>query len=420
MPSWRRLDWEQGENNSSSSGDAVRVTNEGQSQFGEVISTNRTPVIELNSSYGTSLLRDIENTTGSGSITSSDGKVTISTGTTANSEAHLDSAEVGRYVPGYSAELGIGIRVPSPVTGDKRATWGGLGADELNGFYFGLDATGLYVARRFGGTEDDKVYQPDFNIDPLDGTGPSGYNLDLSSGNIYQIDFTWYGYGQILFGVVGVPPDVNNKTPSGGYRPSQNFLPCHSLGVKGSVSTYSPNLAVHALVNNGNDAEDISLDVGGRQYSIIGKYTPKYRFSGDFRGSVNTSTTPTPLISFQRKADYKDRSVKLSGFDTLVSTEPCIVEVRLDSTLTGATFGTPTNHTASETAVESDTSATALTGGVVVWQQLVDAGTNRNSSDLTSQSVEFDIPNNSTVTLCARTLSGTGSIVSAFRIREEW
>lgn len=420
MPSWRRLNWEQDDNNSSSTKDSVRVINENQSQFGETLVTNRTPVIELNSSYGTSLLRDIEQTTGSASITTSNGKITISTGTTANSEAHLDSAEVGRYVPGYSAEIGIGVRVPVEPTGNKYAVWGGLGSDELNGFYFGIDSAGLYTARKVGGVELDKVYQSDFNIDPLDGTGPSGYNLDVSNGNIYQIDFTWYGYGQILYGIVGVSPDVDNKTPSGGYRPTQNFIPCRSLEVSGSVSTYSPNFRIHTLVNNGSDTEDLSIDIGGRQYSIVGNYIPKFRYSGDFRGSVNTSTTFTPLISFRRKSDYGDRSVKLEGFDTLVSSEPCIVEIRLNSTLTNASFGTPTNHTATETAVESDTSATAMTGGVVVWQKLVDSGATRNTSSLSVQSVDFDIPNGSAVTLCARTLTGTGTVTSAFRLREEW
>ncbi|HBV85228.1 MAG TPA: hypothetical protein DEF42_00830 [Desulfosporosinus sp.] len=39
-------------------------------------------------------------------------------------------------------------------------------------------------------------------MDRLDGTGPSGATLSLAEGNIYEVVFTWYGYGIIEFRVV--------------------------------------------------------------------------------------------------------------------------------------------------------------------------------------------------------------------------
>lgn len=398
-------------------GEPVRTINENQSQFGETRTVNRTPVIELDSSYGTSMLRDIETVSGSGTIISSEGKITLSTGTTANSTSILDSAEVGRYMPGFSAEIGIGVRLPSLPSGNQSALWGGLSYNNENGFYFGIDATGLYVARISGGVEDTKFYQENFNIDKLNGSGISKYNINVTDGIIYQIDFTWYGYGQILFGIVGILPDNENVN---GRNKIQKFIPCHSMQIKGSVSTFSPNLKIHAEIGNGTDATNYSMDVGGRQYSIVGEYDAKYRYTNDFRGSTNTSTTVSPLISFTRKEEFRDRSIKLEGFDIIAATEPCIVEVIVNGTLTGASFGTPTDHTASETALVSDTSATAISGGMVVWQQLIDAGTNKNSAELATNDVAFDIPNNALVTLAIRTISGTGTAVSSFRLREEW
>ena len=47
----------------------------------------------------------------------------------------------------------------------------------------------------------DWTYQQDFNIDTLDGTGPSGMVLDPSKLNIYQISFRWLGAGQIQFAI---------------------------------------------------------------------------------------------------------------------------------------------------------------------------------------------------------------------------
>lgn len=50
------------------------------------------------------------------------------------------------------------------------------------------------------------TYQNDFNIDKLDGTGPSGVTLDKSKLNVYQINFRWLGAGEIRFAV----EDSNN------------------------------------------------------------------------------------------------------------------------------------------------------------------------------------------------------------------
>lgn len=49
-------------------------------------------------------------------------------------------------------------------------------------------------------TVDVKVPQGQWSIDPLDGSGPTGYNLDLSRIQMAYIDYSWYGAGKIRFG----------------------------------------------------------------------------------------------------------------------------------------------------------------------------------------------------------------------------
>jgi hypothetical protein len=49
-------------------------------------------------------------------------------------------------------------------------------------------------------TVDTKIPQEDWNIDPCDGTGVTGYNLDLSRIQMSYIDYSWYGAGKIRFG----------------------------------------------------------------------------------------------------------------------------------------------------------------------------------------------------------------------------
>jgi len=49
-------------------------------------------------------------------------------------------------------------------------------------------------------TVDTRVPQEDWSIDPCDGTGVTGYNLDLSRIQMAYIDYSWYGAGKIRFG----------------------------------------------------------------------------------------------------------------------------------------------------------------------------------------------------------------------------
>ena len=46
-----------------------------------------------------------------------------------------------------------------------------------------------------------KIPQSQFNIDRLDGTGASGFNLDITKIQMWMLDYSWYGAGAIRFGV---------------------------------------------------------------------------------------------------------------------------------------------------------------------------------------------------------------------------
>ena len=52
-------------------------------------------------------------------------------------------------------------------------------------------------------TIDFKVPQSQWNIDKCDGTGPSGYNIDLTRMQMWYIDYSWYGAGFIRYGLRG-------------------------------------------------------------------------------------------------------------------------------------------------------------------------------------------------------------------------
>jgi hypothetical protein len=48
-----------------------------------------------------------------------------------------------------------------------------------------------------------RVRQPDFNLDPLDGAGPSGFTLDGSKMQMLGVEYSWYGAGYVQWMVRG-------------------------------------------------------------------------------------------------------------------------------------------------------------------------------------------------------------------------
>jgi hypothetical protein len=66
--------------------------------------------------------------------------------------------------------------------------------------YRGQTLSGLNTAI-VSKTVDIKVPQSQFNMDKLDGTGPSGLVLDLTKMQMWYMDYSWYGAGSIRFGL---------------------------------------------------------------------------------------------------------------------------------------------------------------------------------------------------------------------------
>jgi hypothetical protein len=67
---------------------------------------------------------------------------------------------------------------------------------EISPPYRGDTAAGL----RVNVTQNLRIPQSSWNLDRCDGSGPSGYNLDIGKMQMAYIDYTWYGAGFVRFG----------------------------------------------------------------------------------------------------------------------------------------------------------------------------------------------------------------------------
>lgn len=72
--------------------------------------------------------------------------------------------------------------------------------DEGNGLYFSCDGAGNVSVNVRNGGSDTSISQSSWNVDKMNGTGNSGFNLDFTKTQLFVIDFEWLGIGRIRFG----------------------------------------------------------------------------------------------------------------------------------------------------------------------------------------------------------------------------
>jgi hypothetical protein len=386
--------------------------NKYQTQFDEIVTASRSNILELKSIYGLSSLRDVVTTTASGTATGTNGNSELVLATTVGTTdvVKLSSAERGRYIPGYIGEAGIGVRLPSPTVGTQSIKWGYF--DSNNGYYYEQVGGVNYISSISNGVESFKVAQSSWNVDKMDGTGASGKTLDLTAGNIFNIKFAWYGYGTIEFAIL-----IKSNSSA-----IPRLVTVHRAFVSGSTSIQNPNLPISAEINNNAQANALTMYVAGRQFSIVGDYSPNRRINAQYKiNQAAVSTTFVPLISFKKKTAYVKTSVKLASIE-IISDANLIIQIRSGATLTGASYITPTNVTASETACQADISATAYTGGELIYSKLV-TGDNKGTTLSFSSADElfFDLIEEVPVTIIARVVSGAAATVTSMvKWKEEW
>lgn len=151
-------------------------------------------------------------------------------------------------------------------------------------------------------TQEIRVPQTEWNVDKLDGKGPSGYTLDPSLMQMAYIDYTWYGAGFIRFGFRGTEGNIvychkmpNNNRNTEAYMRSGNLparyeainspffstkLKAGSSGIVGSP--LSPTMIVmyvdsikfwpdsgHLVIKDTDNFEICSYTITNREYNPI-------------------------------------------------------------------------------------------------------------------------------------------------------
>lgn len=380
-------------------------------RFGESLEAKRVSQLNLKPTWGVSSLRYMTTLSGTGAAAAeASGEFRLQSGTANSGVATVVTNQRGQYQAGAMGQAGIGVRVPTAPLSTAFCEWGYT--DFTNGFYFGVDGTGKYVAYATGGVVT-KSYQSSWNADRLDGTGASGKTLDLSVGAVTQIDFTWYGYGDIEFSYYLKNPitlKIEREV-------------CHRFKIDSSASIIDPNQPLAFRSGNGaSTTTDVSLYVGGHQFSVVGgDMLSQKRLSSEILTLYTTAlnTDWQPIIAIRKTANFNGRTnsvnVELDGFE-VVATGDLQIRVTVGGTTSNLSWATPTGRTASETPVESKvTGGTALTtsadGEPTQYSYVLANGAGVNLRGSTASQAEFVLGQSTEVILWVRRISASGAIV---------
>lgn len=184
--------------------DPVRLTNEHHlttaigeplSAFGDVKTIELTPDVELNFKYGINSYLCTLGITGGSTGVSDDHLAKLSVFST-NDEVSVRSIKNTKYYPGQGLLTRFSARYDVGVTGNEQFI--GYGIPSTDGIFIGMYDTQFCVNIIKNGVNN-ITYQSDFNVDKLDGSGPSGVRIYPTKGNVFQIQFQWHGFGNIRF-----------------------------------------------------------------------------------------------------------------------------------------------------------------------------------------------------------------------------
>lgn len=229
--------------------------------------------------------------------------------------------------------------------------------------------------------QDPGVGEAGWNGDPLDGTGDSGMDIDVTKDNLYWIDVQWLGAGRARFGVyyngqrVVVHEYYHGNTSPYPLTATASLPACfaqRNITATGSTSemrVYCCAVWTETNIepqNYGEPAQrslDKIIPADNDVYQYIGTMAPIEKYSN---GRVNRSI-------------YYPTNLQVMAFDTVTGNPVKVeVEVKVFSVLSDLNFQ-PINNI--NYTVEYDTAGTYYGGGIAIYKAFVDG---KETFDLTN------------------------------------
>lgn len=311
---------------------------------------------------------------GAAVFSSNEGLVNLNVNTTSGSEVLRETFKVFSYQPGKSL-LVFNTFVMAPAQTNLRQRVGYFGTD--NGLYLQLNNSTLSFVERSlvtGVVTETTVNQSSWNVDKMNGTGPSGITLDITKAQILFMDIEWLGEGTVRLGFV-----INGQ-----------FYVCHKFHHANLItSTYITTASLplrYEITNTGVTASPSTLKQVCSTVISEGGY--------ELRGAQQAVGTPIlsprtfavagtyyPIVGLKLTSTKLDAIVILTAISILGLGNGKNYAWRIlnGTTITGGTW----NPAGIDSAVEYNLTGTSTTGGRILAQGYV------NSSNQGSPSINI-------------------------------
>jgi hypothetical protein len=297
-------------------------------------------------------------TSGTATFNTAQGLIDLNVTAVSGSEVVRETTKVFPYQPGKSLLVLSTFVMSSPKT-NLRQRVGYYGP--ANGYYLQLnDTTVSFVERTSvsGSLVENPVAQSSWNVDKMDGTGPSGVTLDLTKAQILFMDLEWLGVGTVRIGFV-----VDG-----------NFYVCHKFQHANIIaSTYITTATLplrYEITNTGATSGASTLKQICSTVLSEGGY--------DLRGVSRSISTPIttaitlasagtyyPIVSIRLKAANLDGVVIPTGIAALPNSAGNY-SYRLVTG--GTTTGGSWVSAGASSVVDYNISGTSFTGGTTALQ----------------------------------------------------
>lgn len=294
---------------------------------------------------------------GSATFDANAGLVNLAVTTASGSEVIRETTKCFSYQPGKSLLVMSTFTFAAAKTGLRQRV-GYYGAN--NGMYLELANNTLsFVERSYstGSLTETRVSKSNWNIDPLDGTGPSNLTLDITKSQILWMDIEWLGLGTVRLGFV-----INGK-----------FIHCHSFHhaniITGTYITTASLPLRYEITNTATTASSSTLkqvcstviseggyELRGLQQAIGTDITTPY--------ALAVAGTYYPIISLRLKSAYLDAIVILTAISILGASANANYNWRVmaNTTTTGGTW----TSAGTNSSVEYNLTGTATSGGRIL------------------------------------------------------
>lgn len=311
---------------------------------------------------------------GTAVFSANEGLVNLNVDTTSGSQVLRETSKVFSYQPGKSL-LVFNTFVMAPAQANLRQRVGYFSTQ--NGIYIQLNNSTLSFVERSlvtGVVSETTVNQSSWNVDTLDGSGPSGITLDITKAQIFFMDIEWLGEGTVRVGFV-----IDG-----------NFILCHKFNHANLItSTYITTASLplrYEITNTGATASPSTLKQVCSTVISEGGY--------ELRGAQQAIGTPIstpvsfaapstfyPLIGLKLTATKLDAIVILTALSILGLGNGKNYAWRIvqGGSITGGAWVS----IGADSAVEYNLTGTSVAGGRVLAQGYI------NSSNQASPNVDI-------------------------------